>query len=139
MGARENDLNPDTWIGLSFPLGRDSQSIFRRTKTNLQQAKYNLQNLLLTMKGERIGQPNLGSNLHRLLFEPINEEEISTLVEEEILNATSTWLPYVNIIEVKVNFNNRDKNTVGVEIRFSITLNPASEEQIALTFETGDY
>jgi len=42
------------------------------------------------MKGERVNQPLLGSNLHRLLFEPIDEDEMSTLIEEEILNATST-------------------------------------------------
>ena len=29
MGALENDLNPDTWIGLSFPLGRSTSGFFQ--------------------------------------------------------------------------------------------------------------
>jgi len=40
---------------------------------------------------------------------------------------------------VEVDFGSRDKSTIGVKITFSITLNPASEEQIALTFENGEY
>ena len=139
MGARENDLNPDTWIGLSFPLGRGAQSAFKQTKTNLQQASTNLKNLLLTIRGERVMQPNFGSNLHRLLFEPMVESDMSLAIEEEILNVTSVWLPYVNIQNVDVKFDERRGNQVGVVLTFSITLNPDTEEQITLTFETGEY
>ena len=139
MGARENDLNPDTWIGLSFPLGRGTQSAFKQTKTNLQQASTNLKNLLLTIRGERVMQPNFGSNLHRLLFEPMVESDMSLAIEEEILNVTSVWLPYVNIQNVDVKFDERRGNQVGVVLTFSITLNPDTEEQITLTFETGEY
>ena len=31
-GAQEKDLNPDTFIGLSFPLRRDTASDFKLTK-----------------------------------------------------------------------------------------------------------
>jgi len=41
------------------------------------------------MRGERVMQPNFGSNLHRLLFEPMVESDMSLAIEEEILNVTS--------------------------------------------------
>ena len=47
----ENDLNPNTFIGLSFPLRRDNKNDFAMTKNSIQQAVHNLRNLLLTHVG----------------------------------------------------------------------------------------
>ena len=34
MGVLSNDLNPDTWIGLTFPLGRnEGVGFFNQSKT----------------------------------------------------------------------------------------------------------
>ena len=44
----EKDLNPDTFIGLTFPMGR-GKSLFSRTKTLQEQAKYNLKTLKLNL------------------------------------------------------------------------------------------
>ncbi len=46
--ARETDLDPKTYIGLSFPLRRDKFNDFAMTKNSLQQAQHNLKNLLLS-------------------------------------------------------------------------------------------
>ena len=69
MGSsREKDQDPDTFIGLAFPLGFANDGIFRKTKTTLEQARHNLKNLLLTMKGERLGHPEFGCDIHKLIF-----------------------------------------------------------------------
>ena len=47
MSALETDLNPNTYIGLSFPLRRDRFNDFAMTKNSLQQSKHNIKNLLL--------------------------------------------------------------------------------------------
>ena len=47
----ENDLDPNTSIGLSFPLGYIGSGMFNRTKTLAEQARHNLKNLLLTNLG----------------------------------------------------------------------------------------
>ena len=57
MGAREKDLNPDTFIGLQLPLGYSDSGFFKQTKTTFDQAKYNIINLFKTIPGERLGQP----------------------------------------------------------------------------------
>ena len=36
MSVIENDLNPDTYIGLSLPLGRHQQGVFKRTQTYIE-------------------------------------------------------------------------------------------------------
>ena len=68
MGVIENDLNEDTYIGLELPLTHTQEGYFKRTKTALEQAKSNIKNLLLTNKGERLGNPNFGTNLLSLVL-----------------------------------------------------------------------
>ena len=120
--AIENDLNPNITIGLSFPLAKDKFHDFAMTKNSLQQARHNLKNLLLTHVGERVGQPEFGSRLREFCFEQINDE-LPVRLEEEVRQATSTWLPYINIQEVNTLTNEGDSNQIFVEVTFSTTLN----------------
>tara|TARA_B100001564_G_scaffold352088_1_gene358905 strand:+ start:843 stop:1265 length:423 start_codon:yes stop_codon:yes gene_type:complete len=127
--AREIDVDPDTYIGLSFPLRADSNNNFSMTKTSLQQAQHNLKNLLLTHPGERVNQPEFGCRLRELCFEQ-RDEQLPDRIEEIIKESVSFWLPYINIIDVKTLTD--DKNTIFVTLKFSTTLNPNTLEQITL-------
>ena len=129
--ARETDLDPKTYIGLSFPLRRDKFNDFAMTKNSLQQAEHNLKNLLLTYPGERVGQPEFGSRLRELCFEQI-DDTLPERIEEEIRRAVSVWLPYINIIEVATLTEEGDKNKIFVKMKYSTTLDPANIEQIEL-------
>ena len=55
MSVIENDLNPSVYIGLKLPLEHGKQGFFGRTQKAIEQTKYNIKNLLLTKKGERLG------------------------------------------------------------------------------------
>ena len=129
--ARENDLNPNTYIGLSFPLRQDKYNDFALTKNSLQQSRHNLKNLLLTHVGERVAQPEFGSKLRELVFEQINDE-LPVKIEEEVKRAVSTWLPYININEVNTLTNEGDQNRIFVEVKFTTTLNASTQQQITL-------
>jgi phage baseplate assembly protein W len=129
--ALENDLNPNTYIGLSFPIRQDKYNDFAMTKNSLEQAKHNLKNLLLTHVGERVGQPEFGSKLRALCFEQINDE-LPVKIEEEVKEVVSIWLPYVNIQEVNTLTQEGDANKIFVEIKYSTTLNPQTMESITL-------
>ena len=129
--ARENDLNPNTYIGLSFPLRQDKYNDFALTKNSLQQSRHNLKNLLLTHVGERVAQPEFGSKLRELVFEQINDE-LPVKIEEEVKRAVSTWLPYININEVNTLTNEGDQNRIFVEEKFTTTLNASAQQQITL-------
>ena len=131
MGALETDLDPRTYIGLSFPLRRDKFNDFAMTKNSLQQAKHNLKNLLLTFPGERVHQPLFGSKLRALRFEQI-DDNLPTRIEEEIRRSVGDWLPYINIIEVATLTEEGDKSKIFVNIKYSTVLNSQSLEQITL-------
>jgi phage baseplate assembly protein W len=132
--ARETDLNPNMYVGLSFPLRRDNNNDFAMTKNSLQQARHNLKNLLLTHVGERVSQPEFGSRLRELCFEQINDD-LPIRLEEDVRQSTSTWLPYINIHEVNTLTDEGDQNKIFVQVKFSTTLNPQSRE--AITVDAG--
>ena len=134
--ALETDLNPNTYIGLSFPLRRDKFNDFAMTKNSLEQAKHNLKNLLLTSPGERAMQPEFGSNMRAICFEQI-DKNLPVTIEKEVRNAVEIWLPYINIHEVNTLTEEQDQNKIHVEIKFSTTLSPQSKESVTLNATTG--
>ena len=134
MGAREKDLNPDVFIGLELPLGYSDTGFFKQTKTTLQQAKYNIVNLLKTIPGERLGQPAFGSSLHSVLFEPM-DETFNDILEDSIKTSMSTWLPYINIKKIDITQPDYDENRVNIIIDFGLAFEPNKFENISISFD----
>lgn len=128
----ENDLNPDTHVGLSFPLGYIGSGLFNRTKTLAEQARHNLKNLLLTNLGERPHQPEFGSRLLEVVFEFKDD----ALIEQVINEAVDQWLPYISINSVTTVVDNSNPNRLNVSIDFSVSTTPDAKEQIILDFNT---
>ena len=118
MSNLEKDLNPDTFIGISLPLEYGTKGFFNQTKTTLQQAQHNIRNLLLTIKGERLGNPTFGSDLMRVIFEP-EDEFLESKIEEAIRSSMDEWLPYINLQEIKVE-PSLVPNKVVVDLKFTI-------------------
>jgi phage baseplate assembly protein W len=113
----------DYAIGLSLPL-QMSTNTFNQTYDNLVQLKSNVRNLLLTRKGERLGQPTFGTNLHTLLFEP-NDEELEQKIYDTIDNSIRNWLPQLTIREINIEATDemKDKNSINVSIVFTANYN----------------
>ena len=132
--ARENDLNPDIRIGLKLPFNRGKSGLFPQTQTTLEQAGSNIKNLLLTAKGERIMQPNFGSRLRELLFEQYTED-LTERIREEIGEAMSTWLPYINIAKVDIIQDETNSNQTKIDLDFSLNYEPNRFESITLNFD----
>jgi phage baseplate assembly protein W len=57
--------------------------------------------LLLTQKGERLMEPDYGTNLRSILFE-LNVNGINSVVQEEIVSALTTWEPRLELQSVDV-------------------------------------
>ena len=133
MGVIENDLNEDTFVGLELPLDVSREGVFKRTKTALEQAKSNIKNLLLTNKGERLGNPTFGTNLLSLAFSQENTD-LESRVEEEIRAAMSEFLPFINIVNIETNFSDENMSTAIVNLRFTLNVDVTSEENLTLDF-----
>ena len=133
MAVIEKDLNEDTYIGLELPMTHGPLGFFNRTKTALEQAKSNIRNLLLTNKGERLGNPTFGTNLLSLVFSQENTD-LESRVEEEIRAAMSEFLPYINIKSIETNFSDTNKDTAVVNLVFTLNVDVTAEENLAIDF-----
>jgi phage baseplate assembly protein W len=122
--VKDTEKYQDYAIGISLPI-QIGNTAFNQTFTTNEQVKYNIKNLLLTKKGERIMQPEFGSGLQELLFD-FNDSTLATKIESAIVESVDTWLPYVTIQQIDVESSNLDKdnNTVGISITFNILNNP---------------
>ena len=86
------DINKNATIGIAIPLNEVNMT--SGTTTTREQLKTNLLNLLLTIPGERINNPNYGIGLKQQLFE--NNLDKTTLLE--VINSqVSFFLPEIVI------------------------------------------
>jgi len=82
-----------------------------------------VRNLLLTNFYDRPFQPELGSNINELLFEPITSITAS-IIEEEIKNTLTNFEPRVSVSEIVVTAL-PDQNAFFVRVTFFIGNNTA--------------
>ena len=107
-------------IGITLPL-QFGENTFEQSFQTKDQIKSNIKNLLLTKRGERILQPEFGSGLQSLLFEP-NVDDLEGRIEDTINESLEQWLPYITAEEIDIESTDelRDNNKINVSIKFKI-------------------
>jgi len=90
--------------------------------------------ILMTSPGERVGRPEFGCELRRLLFESteaIDLEDVKNIVE----NAINTFEPRVVLQDIIVNAL---ENTIYIQIEFQLVGNPLDNETLSYQFNIGE-
>ena len=108
------DVSNRATIGLAFPL--NVVNMTTGTETIKDQIKTNFLNLLLTVPGERINQPNYGIGLKNQLFEN-NIDEDSLL--ENINTKVEYYMPEISIDNVNIK---RDVDMYKINIKLDYTI-----------------
>lgn len=110
----------DYAVGISLPI-QITNVAFTQTFQTIDQLKSNIKNLLLTVRGERLMNPEFGAGLYELLFD-MNTDDFNQAVENEITSALERWLPFVTVSEVIAEESNilKDRNQFNVSIKFSV-------------------
>ena len=138
MSVLEKDLDPDVKIGISLPMDNtDGSGFFPGTSTTLTQTSSNIRNLLLTNKGERVGQPEFGCGLLNVLFEPMSDDLLED-VRTEIEDSIAFWLPHVTINNIGVDRDEAEPQQLNIIIEFALTIQPTVHEVITLNFLVGE-
>lgn len=77
-----------------------------------------IKNLILTDQGERLYQPGIGSNIKRMLFEPMIEST-AEIISQYIQEAIEVYEPRAKVLEISVlpDYNN---NLYSVTLTFMI-------------------
>lgn len=103
-------------IDLNFTKNEVTGDIYK--KYDEAAIKQSLKNLLFTSNYERPFHPEIGSQLRKLLFEPISPL-LQGMLEAEITNTVLNFEPRVKLLKVEVRLN-PDNNLVIVIIIFRI-------------------
>ncbi|ADJ19505.1 baseplate wedge subunit [Acinetobacter phage 133] len=120
------DLNP----GMEMNWDRDlAKSVGARAVKN------SILGIVTTRKGSRPFDPEFGCNLSDQLFENMTPLVADTM-ERVIMSSIRTYEPRVVQLRVSVT-PEYDRNTVIVEVRFSILDNPDTLEQIKFRLNQG--
>ena len=96
---------------------------------------YHLKNLLLSRKGERPFQPEFGSDIYSLMFEPI-ESGFDDSLQTSLRNDIKYWLPYIVINDIIVD-SVPDRNYVSISLTFKVTLDGANQQIILFLDSAG--
>jgi uncharacterized protein len=124
------DLQKNIAIGLSIPFNKSSA--FKSTYSTKEQVKYNLINLLLTNKGERIENPEFGCDIKKSIFDFINTDNINK-INNNIRVGVQTFIPEINLENVIIS-PEPDQNYVNVKVEYSMRISGETDE-IQINFE----
>ena len=123
------DLQKNIVIGVSLPF--NAPGVFNKTYSTKDQIKSNLINLLLTDKGERIMNPEFGTDIRRSLFDNMTNSS-SELLRLKIIDSINIFIPEILLEEVKVE-PDFDYNTLNVTINYRLAISNIPD-QITVQF-----
>ena len=107
----------EVWSDLSDKLITDSSGMLKKS-INVDAVKVSINNILGTMRGERIFLPQFGGSLDDLVFEPINTyltDRIITRIKNEI----EIWDDRVIVVSINID-TDPDHNAITVQVNFNI-------------------
>ena len=91
--------------------------------------KRGIKNILLTEEGERLMQPELGSGIRNMLFEPMTDLNAQRL-ETEVLSAIEAWENRAEVLSIVVT-PEEENNRYRVAVTFRI-INELEEQELEL-------
>jgi phage baseplate assembly protein W len=112
---KEENLYSDFLVNLNFH--PDNKQLMR--STNEEAVIRSIRNLLLTNKYERLFNPRLGSNIQKLLFEPISPQTQVGIVDQ-VRETIENFEPRAKLIDV-IATPYPDQNAYVITIIFFIT------------------
>jgi phage baseplate assembly protein W len=76
--------------------------------------------LILTRKGQRLYNPDFGTNILKFIFEP-NDDLTFTQIKQEITDVVKRYLPNLQINEISVTESTESEYAAVLRIDYSIT------------------
>lgn len=119
------------YIGVALPTTESVGGGFKQTTSTLEQARYNIINLIQTERGERIYRPDYGVSIKKWIFENFTNgtTDIDDFIIDDMRSAIKKWLPYVTVTGARAVVE-PDNNKLSIQIEFYIYDNKFSKSQI---------
>lgn len=109
------------FYGIKYPFSEESDRLtfFDLDETKSDGIKSKILHIIFTPKGQRLRNPEFGTNLIRFIFEP-NDGETWDGIKEEIRSQISLYLPEVVFNDINIIRNTDDPHAIFVEVDYSV-------------------
>jgi len=109
------------YYGIKFPFTNNNEQCYYTDLniTTKDKVRSDLLHLVLTPKGQKLRDPNYGTDLIKFIYEQ-NDNETWNGISNEIKKCVSKYMPYVILNEVNVAQDTNDEFSVYVKLDFSV-------------------
>jgi hypothetical protein len=109
------------YINIDFPFKNSPKGFFLNLNSDDQRAiKADLMHLLLSKKGQRLYNPDFGTNLLKYIFEP-NDNLTLENIKEEVTNAVKKYLPHLAIKDITVTQSEDSDYAAVIRVDYIVT------------------
>lgn len=117
----KDNMAKGKYININYPFKDSHKGFFLDlTSDNNAAIKADLMHLILTERGQRLYNPDFGTNLLRFIFEPEDGLTLSS-VKEEITTVVKRYLPKLQITEISVTQSTDSEYAAVIRIDYTIT------------------
>ena len=119
--------------GFTLPLRRANGGYFEMSNDLMTQIKSNFINLVSTMKGERLSNPEFGCDIHQVIFD-MNDTDLYPKAREAVERAVARWMPYIQLdqFEVETTDSQRDKYQAKIYMSYVLTEQPNLTDEVLI-------
>jgi phage baseplate assembly protein W len=128
-------MSKSIYLGSPLPLGRNNRlGYFASTVDAIENEKSKFINLILTMKGERVAEPEFGCDIHKLLFEQ-KSDNLQDRAQQYILDAVERWMPYLRLVTIQIINSNTylNDNSLNLYVEYTFANNPNATQSVQLS------
>lgn len=109
------------YFGIKYPFtNKDFQNFFLDVNDDDKgKVRSQIMHVIFTPKGQRIREPEFGTDLIRYIFEP-NDDVTWAGLKNEITDAVQTYVNNVSLNDIQIAKSEDENNTVYVRIDYSV-------------------
>jgi phage baseplate assembly protein W len=109
------------YININYPFKNSEKGFFLDLNSDDRAAiKADLMHLILTRKGQRLYNPNFGTDLLRFIFEPDDSLTLSA-IKEEIKTVVKKYLPKLQINSINVDQSTESEYAAVIRMDYTVT------------------
>lgn len=116
-----NNTTAKKFINIDYPFKDSPQGFFLNlNSSDASSIKADLMHIVLTAKGERLYNPDFGTNLLSYIFEP-NDSLTLAQIQQEIISVVNQFLPNLQITQVLITQSTDSEYAAVIRIDYVIS------------------
>lgn len=110
------------YFGIKYPFRTDGFQHFfiDSNDTLMEKARSEIMHIVFTPKGQRIRNPEFGTDLIKYIFDP-NEEVTWEAVKNEVSESVKRWSNNITLNSIQVVKNEEDESEIYVRLDYSVS------------------